>query len=187
MKLKISTILIVLVLTVAFNKCFSQAGVNDTTKIRKCYWGSVGIGGSTSGFSASINANAELSNRWIIAANVQGEGPLFGNGNQVAEVNVFAGKILKQKFSFFTLSAGLGYVSIANVTNSFNFNSPSVTTYRSTMGVAVSIQGFLVGFQTLGIGLSGYVNLNTIQSTAGINICVALGRLSTHKRKNVGN
>jgi len=187
MKVKIIAPLSMLLLAMAFNKGFSQAVPNDSTKISKSYWGSVGIGASSSGFSASFIANAELLNRWLISANVQGEGPLFGDGNEVTTFNVLAGKVFKQKFCFLTLSAGLGYISVTNVSNSFNFFSPAVTTQRSTIGLPIVVQGYLVAFQTLGIGLSGYVNLNTIQSTAGINICIALGRLSTHKRNKVAN
>jgi hypothetical protein len=182
MKTNTIAALTMLVLIVAFNRGFSQAVPNDSTKIPKSYWGSLGVGQSSLGaFAGKLDANAEFANRLLVTASFQGETNSILGGTQLASYNLLLGKIFKQRISMFTLSAGIGLVNVT--TKSFNLFStePSVSTSQTGIGLPIVIQGYLVAGQTVGFGVSGYLNLNTVKTTAGITFSLAIGHLATHK------
>jgi hypothetical protein len=189
MKIKIITSVCIAMLVCAFTKGLAQVSTKDTSKIPRCYWMALGLGASSLGsLSGTINANAEISNRWLLTANVGIEQNTFLNLSsspnvQVTTFNILAGKIYKKKISFIALSAGLALVNVYTYNNAGLFGEAPVHKLNQyTVGVPLLIQGHVIRAQAVGIGLSGYVNLNTIQTTAGLNICLVFGRIATHKR-----
>jgi len=165
-------------------KAFRMAGYRkafgDGIIIPRSYWGSLGIGtGSLGSFTFSVNANQEFSYRLLITACAQAETNAFFGSTTIASYGVLAGEVFKQKFSLFTVSAGLSIVNVG--TSSGFFNSVPVTS-QTTIGIPILIQGYLVGLQTVGLGLNAYANLNSIRSTLGLTLNLALGRMATHKK-----
>jgi hypothetical protein len=63
----------------------------------------------------------------------------------------------------------------------FGKESPAVT--ETTVGIPLLVQAHAIGFQAVGVGLNLYGNLNTKQSTAGIQLAIALGRIATRPRR----
>jgi len=166
------------------------AGIKNNNRIvsaiPRCYWGSFGFGPSSLGaFSGSFNANAELANRVLVTAGVQGETKAFlSNSAEVDSYNILVGKIFKKKFSLLSVSVGLSLVDVVNTTGYDLFSSqPPVKTDQYTIGIPILIQGYLVAFQTVSLGFNGYINLNTINTTAGIMVSVAIGRMATHTKR----
>ncbi len=193
MKIRIIIYICIPMLAFIFTTASAQVSTKDSTnkdaaQIPRCYWAGFGLGASTLGaLAGNVNVNAEISNQWIITANAEIEANRFLNFSsspnvQVTTYNVLAGKIYKGKISFFTLSAGIGLVDVYTYNNPGLFSdAPVHKSDQYTVGVPLLIQWYVIRFQAVGIGLSGYANLNTIQTTAGFNISVVFGRIATHK------
>jgi len=183
MKRKIMIAVIMLVLTVAFDKGFSQGMQSDTAKMPNGYWGSLGLGETSLGFfTGRADANAELSDGYLIAGSAQVESSSVFGGTEVDSYDILFGKIFKQGISMFTLSAGLGLVNVTTKSSTLFSTAPQVTTSQTGIGLPIVIQGYLVAGQTFGFGVSGFLNLNTVKTTAGVMFSLAIGRLATHKK-----
>jgi len=178
----------VLLLFTHFN-AYSQDTAKNRSNIPRCYFVGFGFGGSSLGaFSAIANANVEIKNRWLLGLNFQGESKtaLFdGHSENEVDVNTtnfLIGKIYKQPNTFVTISTGLSFAEV--YTRDYNggiFGSINNKRTRHTIGIPLVAQGYLVAFKAVGIGLSCYANLNTIQTTAGFNVNFALGRMPTKR------
>jgi len=168
---------------------YSQDTTKNRSNIPRCYFIGFGVGGSSLGsFSAMLNANIEIKNQWLLGVNIQGESntALFdghkGNEADVNTASFLIGKIYKQPNRFVTLSTGLSFVEVYTRDNNGGiFGSITNKRTRHTIGIPLAVQGYLAGFKTLGIGLSGYVNLNTIKTTAGFSVNFALGHMPTQR------
>jgi hypothetical protein len=164
----------------------------DTSKIPHAWWLNMGFGiGTLRSLSANIGVQAEIPKQWLISASFQTEPNHFGEkslGGAVHDVEInsgdlLLGKIYKQTYSFWSVSAGLSLVNM-DIHDSYGVfpGAPASTqNNRYTIGIPIVVQGYVVGLQCAGIGLNGYVNLNTLQTTAGFQFQVALGRIQTHK------
>lgn len=186
----LKTFVLTLVLfTVTFTTVNAQT---DTTKIPHAWWLNAGFGlGTLRSLSANIGVQAELPKHWLISATFQTEFNHFGEkilGGAVHDVtintsNVLIGRIHKQTYSLWSVSTGLSLVNM-DIHDSYGVfpGAPASTqNNRYTIGIPIVVQGYVVGGQFAGIGLSGYVSLNTLQTTAGVQLQVALGRMQTHK------
>ncbi|MBW4889797.1 hypothetical protein KXQ82_08720 [Mucilaginibacter sp. HMF5004] len=180
---KLPAIICALLLTCICVKTRAQAQSDDTTQ--RSYWASVGYGAGTFAENQTeFTVATELKNNWVLAGNVQAELDARKSYVQmhVAEVstyNLLAGKLHHLKTSFFTTSVGLGVVH----RNSFDTNGTQGVqlneTDENTIGVPITVQGFILPLKWLGLGLSAYVNLNTVQTIAGINFSIAIGKMGT--------
>ena len=135
--------------------------------------------------SAMLGANAEVKNRLVVSLNWTGEtsSVLDFTAKHVVDVNSFnilAGKIYKQRNSLMSFSAGLGLARV----HTFDSRNGAASYTETTVGLPLSIQAYAIGFQAVGAGLNLYANLNTKQSTAGIHVSLALGRISTRQKHN---
>jgi hypothetical protein len=166
----------------------------DTTKIPHAWWVNMGFGKGTLGsLSANVALQAEVPKHWLISASFQAEPNHVGTKNlggaahdvDINSGNLLFGKIYKQTYSFWSVSAGLSFVNM-DINDSYGIfpGAPASTqNNRYTVGIPIVVQGYIVGLQCAGIGLNAYVNLNTLQTTAGFQVQVALGRMQTHKPK----
>jgi hypothetical protein len=132
-----------------------------------------------------LGANAEIKNNILISANLIGETnqTFMSRPRHIVDLtsfNALAGKIYKQRNSLISFSAGLGLVRVDR--NDLDLFSKKTEISETTVGIPLSIQAYAIGFQTIGVGLNLYGNLNTKQSTAGIHLSVALGRIATRAR-----
>ena len=163
----------------------SQNLTNDNSDYVKCYWGDVGLGGSSLGsISAALGFHFEINRHVLITANIMGEANSFIDFSSKPKIdvntfNLLVGKISKQKSSIITYSAGLGLINYYKKTYPGGFLSPlpAVTTKKYSIGIPLLISGYLIGFRTVGFGLSVYANLNTINTTAGLTLNFGIGRM----------
>jgi hypothetical protein len=168
----------------AFRLAAYEKAIDDNSNIQKCYWVAAGFGPSSLGFlSLGANINGELPGRQLITANIIGDTQSLLGGSEETNFGLLYGHIFKQGSFFFTVSAGISavYFETADV---YLFSTMSSTkTSQSGVGVPILIQGYFVAGQVVGFGVNAYVNINSIQTTAGLTLTLALGRLSTHERK----
>jgi hypothetical protein len=166
----------------AFRLGAYQRALDDNSKILKCYWGSFDTGTSSNeGTCFNINGNAELPRRQLIAfdAQLEPKSSLLGYGTDVASVGVLYGHIFKDNYALYTISGGIGMVWVDTSSEGMytsNFSS------QNGVCVPIVIRAYLVMGQFFGLGLGAYVNINSIQTTAGVNVSFAFGRLTTHER-----
>jgi len=159
-----------------------KRALDDQVIIPRCCWGSLGAGGNTAGDGAfSVNVNEEFAQKLLVTESLQLETNGFLASTSVVNYSVLAGKIFKRKFSMFTLSAGLSYVTMTVSPGLFS-DTPAI--HQSTVGIPVLIQAYLVALQTFGLGINAYANLNSVKTTAGITLSIAIGALATHESKN---
>jgi hypothetical protein len=186
-KLLITTFICVGMLSAAFGQVKSA----DSTQVPKSYFAAGGIGLSSLGsFSAMLVANAEIKNRILLSANWIGETNVrildsrAGHDVDVNSFNLLAGKIYKQRHSLISFSTGLGLVKVdERDVGGGVFGKVNPVGRETTVGIPVLVQAYAIGFQAIGVGLNLYGNLNTKQSTAGFQLSVALGRISTRPRR----
>jgi hypothetical protein len=184
----------ILLFAITFTRSFAQSASRDSTKTPKSYWATFGLGYSSLGsIAAHLDGNAEIWNKCVITANLQTEvSDFFGKAGttnfQVTTYNLLAGKIFKQKLTFITVSAGLGLVDV----NTYNGYDKGILVFVKTDsknqfigGVPIIIQWYGVINEVVGFGINGYVNLNTVRTTAGFTINIALGRITTRHGKTL--
>jgi len=168
----------------AFRIAAYEKAVDDNSNIQKCYWVAAGFGQSSLGFfSIGANVNGELPRRQLITASVIGDTQSFLGGSDETNIGLLYGHIFKQGSFFFTVSAGISYVYFETIDVYLFSTMPSTKTSQSGVGVPILVQGYFVAGQVVGFGINAYVNINSIQTTAGLTFTLALGRLSTHERK----
>lgn len=167
---------------------FGQTATTDSINLKPNYWGSIGGGPTTLG-SVGFNAdlNAEMSDHWFISTEGQVETKtlnLFGSNVSTATFNVLAGKIFKQKLTFITVSAGLGLVDLNTFTSGGLFpTTPSSSKDQYGLNIPVEVNVYLVPVTPFAVGVGAYLNLNAINTTAGITLRLAFGRMSTHTKQ----
>jgi hypothetical protein len=167
MKITTFTLLVIMLFTVTDS--LAQVANTDTTAIPHAYWVGGGIGLSSQGIELMANANAELSNKWLITAAAQIESGVFNGPETVTPYSLLVGKVFKRKSSLFAVSAGLSAVSVDD--------HPS----KVTIGLPVILQTYAVVLQTFGVGLNLTANLNSYQPTVGFSINIGLGYMATHR------
>ncbi len=175
-----TTLLLDSVYVKAFRQAAYERALDDNDKIEKCSWFAFGFGPSTGPSNDSsdvfLNGNLELYGKSLVTADIRINPAIFGT--DVENYSILLGKITKQKFSFFTASAGISFVS-SHTTYLFSSRNNS---NEAGIGIPILLQGYVVAAQAVGLGINVYANINTIGSSAGISFCLAFGRLSTHER-----
>jgi hypothetical protein len=167
MKLTLTALATLLVLSCTFTNAIGQTKYTDSTAIPKAYWVSAGFGVSALGNIAVMgNANIELDNRWLLTGTAQADAPIFGSITTINTYGLLIGKVYKPHPGLFGLSAGLAVMQVDD---------------KTTIGIPILLQTNLVLLQVLGIGINGFANLNTTTPSAGFDIGIALGRMRTHK------
>jgi len=168
---------------------FGQTTRVDSINLKRNYWGSIGAGPTTLG-AVGLNAdvNAEISDHWFISTEGQVETQtflnLFGSNVGVATLNVLAGKIFKQRVTFITVSAGLGLVDVNTYNSGGLFsNTPPTSQTQYAFNVPIEVQVYFVPVTPFAVGVGAYLNLNAINTTAGITVRLAFGRMSTHMKQ----
>ncbi len=185
------------ILLIVFTSAMASAQTTtiDTAKIPHAYWINLGFGAGTLGsLSGNLAVQAEVPKHLLITSSYQAETNHFalksvGGGGH--DVNIFTGnlligKVYKQPFSLYALSVGLSYIDmdIDDYYGTFLGAPPSTHSRRNTIGIPITIQGYIVGGQFAGIGINTYLNINILQTTAGVQLHAALGRIQTHKPRN---
>ena len=184
-------VLIATLISIGFvSAAYAQVNTIDSLRVPKSYWVVAGGGLSTLGsVSATLIANAEIQNNillsgsWIGETNVRILDSRASHNVDVSSYNALAGKVYKQRHSLISFSAGLGLVRVKSWDSGggvFGKVSPAVT--ETTVGIPLLIQAHAIGFQAVGVGLNIYGNLNMKQSTAGVHLNIALGRMTTRPR-----
>jgi hypothetical protein len=169
----------------AFRLAAYERAMDDNAIIQRCIWGAFGPGIGTAAsndINFTINGSIELPKRQLFSADLRVASGVLG-GTATTAFSLLYGGIFKQQYSFFTVSAGFSVVNVA--TNNFNLFSTeqAVNTSNFGIGVPIILQGYFVVGQHVGFGISAYVNLNSAQTIAGVNLSFAFGRLTTHERK----
>ncbi|MDB5132068.1 MAG: hypothetical protein JWR02_1817 [Mucilaginibacter sp.] len=198
-KITLAVFMSAIMLLACCTAAFGQAAATNNINAKHNYWGSLGFGPTTFGSSVlGGDLNAEIANQWVISAESKVELQSFLSSNvTVTTYDILAGKIFKQKFSFITVSAGLGLVDLNTVTtstnaptvsstpqNQFTLTFPSYTWHdQYALNIPIEVQMYFVPVTPFAVGVGAYVNLNTIRTTAGFTVRLALGRMSTHLSK----
>jgi hypothetical protein len=171
----------------------------DSVAVPRSWWFSIGAGGTTLGaLSGSTSFNFESAHHWLLSANFEGEtSGVFNTQSSLDTYNVLVGQIVKTRFAFFTASIGLGladYYNNLNETSQYNISEGGGSQFslfsaitaddRYAINVPIILQAYMVAFQRFGVGLSAYANLNTARSSAGVNINIAFGKLTTYQKKH---
>ncbi len=151
-------------------------------KLSRTYWLSIGLGPTTFGSSAVANVNVEIARDWFITAefedDVNSHGSYPDDDAKYFNYNIMAGKMYKKKFGLATWSAGLGFIDEATIQSEGVYPLEMlVFKDRYTLGIPFKVQGYLVEFKAIGLGLGIYGNLNLFQTKAGVDISLAIGRL----------
>jgi hypothetical protein len=189
--MKITSIALIAALCLLFTvtNTFCQDTIKRTKSLPRCYFVSVGLGGSSLGaYSTMVKFNVEIKNQWLLGANFMSETntKLFNgrsdNETDVNTTNLLAGKIFKQYGLIGSLSTGLGLVEVyTRNNNNGTLSSTGIEQTKHTVGIPIVAQGYVVLFKTVGLGLGAYANINTIKTTAGFSLNFALGYMPTHK------
>jgi hypothetical protein len=171
------------------NTAFGQTTATDSVNLKPNYWGSIGGGPTTLG-AVGLNAdvNAEISDHWFISTEGQVETQtflnLFGSNVSTATLNVLAWKIFKQRLTFITVSAGLGLVDLNTFSSGGLFSTtPSTSQDQYALNVPIEVNVYFVPVTPFAVGVGAYLNLNAINTTAGITVRLAFGRMSTHAKQ----
>lgn len=171
----------------------------DTTKSKKkipgAFWGEFGAGTSSiGGFSGIFYGNAQITQKLVLTGGLQGESNQsaallnFSARHEVDlnSISLFIGKIYKQEYSMFIISAGLSYVQYQDKNLYGLFAAtPDVIQTRYTVGVPILIRGYWVLGQCVGLGAGVYGNFNSQQSTGGATLLLAFGQIQTHQPRRI--
>ena len=99
---------------------YSQSTGNDTAKERKTFWLASSLGYSSLGsLSASLNANIEIGNHYVLTCQVQREFDnlvIFGTDRPSTKYvntnSLLIGKLHNQNSTFYSISSGLSMVNV---------------------------------------------------------------------------
>jgi hypothetical protein len=162
---------------------FGQTTGADSINLKPNYWGSIGGGPTTLGaIGLNADVNAEISDHWFISTEGQVETQtflnLFGSNVSTASLNVLTGKVFKQRLTFITVSAGLGLVDVNTYNSGGLFsNTPSSSQDQYAVNVPIEVNVYFVPVTPFAVGVGLYANLNAINTTAGVTVRLAFGRM----------
>jgi hypothetical protein len=125
-------------------------------------------GGLSGGLSLSYCKGSNLfSIRWV--ENTEFKLDLWGYSgppDEVWDVGVLYGRVAKASYGLASISGGIGLVGMSH---------NEILSYR--MGIPIEGQLFWTPISILGIGISGFVNINSEKSFLGALLCLQIGRL----------
>jgi hypothetical protein len=174
-----------------FNDASAQITPTDSIKLRRSFWIELGIGGSSLGSGAIAGStHVEFKNHLLMSFSAQAEVNRSLNFSsyptkQVSTYNLLAGRIVNQHFGVLAISGGLGFVNYHTSTSNDLFSSAAtIEKDNNSVNFPILVQeNFELG-RVIDLGISGYANLNTVQTTAGISVNLIFGRLVTLKKRN---
>lgn len=188
-------ILCTLLFAVTATCATAQDTAKNNAKIPPAFWGEFGYGASSVGsFSGIVYVNAQITQKLIITGGLQGESnqPLSvinlsaRHEVDLNSISLFIGKIYKQEYSMFIISAGLSYVQHQDLTTYGLFSAtPAINQSKYVVGVPILIRGYWVLGQCIGLGAGLYGNFNTQQSSGGATLLLAFGRIQTHQPRHI--
>jgi hypothetical protein len=145
-------------------------------------WAEMGSGASTRGISSNLSLNLNILHSDIFTLQLAGRDEIRWEGNESSSgINFLYGKIYKGKAGFISASAGLSYLigNLRGVATSYEGSAGAYKVYDmipySVMGLAMEQQAFLTRKKGLGIGIEALENLNSINTSAEIMLCIAIG------------
>jgi hypothetical protein len=147
-------------------------------------WTSFGLGANSTVDSwGRFDVNVEIPHRWLLTGNVaKNIGEHLGIGpdhiTNHTTTDLLLGKLYKHNNYLFSASAGLGLVHFNNYDTDGTPGSHLNQSIQNTIGIPVLVQGYLVGYQTMAVGIGGYANFNTVRTEAGITLSIAFGRMT---------
>ena len=183
---------------------------NTNLTVPKSYWATLGLGGGTVGITAAATANAQLGGHSMVSASAQTEqnvqsyyyGVPSGKFAEVNNYNLLLGGLFKQRVSFISVSTGLGIVHSISYIDSVYVASRTtdiiytITKYGSTkinqnaryaLNIPLLVQGYIVVAEPVGFGFNAYLNLNSVRTTAGLTVNIALGRMTGRDGKTMSS
>ncbi len=154
---------------ISFTWCFGQ---NNNKSDQEFGWVNLGIGGSSNGISLGINGSHQIKYHVIsLRALYDEEWSLKSYPDKFTELGLLYGISSKKTGKFFFVSISTGISFVAGSVNTYNEEMDYVT-----FGLPIEIQLFLTG-KHVGIGISGFANINRESSFVGALLCIQLGNL----------
>ncbi|MBW4889799.1 hypothetical protein KXQ82_08730 [Mucilaginibacter sp. HMF5004] len=161
--------------------------LNDSLRTPSSLWLSFGVGSnSITDAWGRFDMNVEIAHRWLLTGNVAGSiaEHIINVPTHVARhgtADLLFGRLYKKGQCLFSASAGLG------LTHFNSYDTDGTGSYlnqhiQNTIGIPVLVQGYLVGFNTLGVGIGGYANFNTVRNEVGLSLSFAFGKMVTVKK-----
>ena len=142
-------------------------------------WVNAGVGRASVGPALGLGLSYR-SGSHIASARLLGGGPfdLFGPGygTDVAEISFMYGRAGGGALGGRSISAGVGLVSGEHRREGGRF-SPQVEEFGPTVGIPIEAQFIFSPIRFLGVGVTGFANLNTEASFAGALLSLHLGKL----------
>lgn len=129
----------------------------------------------------------ELRRQWVAIVGFGNDSNIgfldFKSGEKISVSSFYAlgGKVWVGRATLATVSAGLGLVQVHTYQDGGLFTPSRDHRHQNTVGVPLQVQGFVVVRRSLGLGLTGQLNLNAAQTTASLAISLALGHLPTRQ------
>lgn len=167
----------------------------DTPNRPRYYWFTGGLGIGTQRSIVVIGAlNAEVTHNMILTADAGFHTNDFpfkeGTRLAIASYNLMAGRMFTTSRLLFNVSAGIGYSRGYIAYYSWSNLSASTLSSKKTKGSVnfpIAFQGYFTPLRFLGIGLGGFINLNSIKTTGGVTLSYALGRVGLRhvKKQNL--
>jgi hypothetical protein len=147
------------------------------------FWGNLGMGFSNYIFSLVLSASLEVDRHLLSIRALSAFEFLSAQQPDVyaKEYGILYGRVLRGKFSFASIAAGISYVS--GVKRGKFLYREWITDYYEevdfqTIGVPIEIQLFFTVY-LIGAGVYGFANLNNRASFIGFALCLQLGKLSS--------
>jgi hypothetical protein len=149
--------------------------------------GDVGFGGSI-GFAFQKHNDV-----YALDARVLGELQIFDYSkvnNSISSVELNYGRGFKKNSFFSCVSAGIGWVTSVQKGKLLSRQGDwfsSVSSYEKithhTIGFPISVKAFWVPLKFYGLGIELFININSIKTFYGINLCHQFGKLKAKKDK----
>lgn len=155
---------------------------------RRHYWADIEAGSCTLGSLAlGVDLHGEVPRHWLLTAGVHDESSTFlfdghyGQQYELITYQALVGKIIKGRACLLTASAGLALLRTHSYVDGGLFMLITDDRRQTTVGVPVQVQGYLVGLQKFGLGLTATLNLNAVQTSASLGLALAVGHLPTRR------
>lgn len=131
----------------------------------------LGVGGSKQHDGIAFGANLSYQKDYHLfsvrsVAYIWQIGMFSSPGGGFIDAGVLYGRVAKKKYGFASLSGGLAVAK-------GNPNSENIT----TLGLPLETQLFFTPFSFLGLGITGFANINPEESFYGGLICIQIGKL----------
>ncbi len=166
------------------SKAQDTLAVDKSLYYRAILGGGTGSGSFFTGKNSMIGFNFELMierNKTVysIAGRSLSTFKISNMNNYMQSYDLTIGRVLKSNNLFSSLSLGIAYLEgetwhkIADQYHSKNYQ---------TIGLPISIKGFIVPFRYYGLGVDLYANINSASSFYGIYLCHQVGLLKRMKK-----